>query len=700
MRVFITGLAVLGPAGKDAEELFRSLEQGRRPLRPLSLFTTHGAAPRLVGQLDDFTHGAELPRTHALARVAAAQLSGALTAPPDAVVLGGTTGGMPLSEELLEAGEQDPARYGLHGTGSVALDLARELGCAGHALTVSTACSSGAVALKVGLELIRRGLCRTVLAGGVDALCRLTYHGFRMLKLIDAQGARPLDRDRRGMSVGEAAALLLLRGAEQPPEGALAELRGVGASCDAFHATRPLPDGGGARAAMERALADAGLGADDVDYINLHGTGTAGNDASEAAAVRSLYGEADIPPLSSIKGITGHPLAAAGALEAAAATLCLERGLLPGNVGLEHLDPDLGITPLHVSREDRPGAILSNSFGFGGNNASVLLTQPDYPAPAPAPGISTDLTLEVLAAQCISAVGWTDETLAALVAGRSARGSIPAAALKQGLPPRLIRRLKRLPRMALALAGKLLEGQENQDEPLLPRSIYFATGWGPLSETHDFLVELFASPDDLSSPTDFVGSVHNAPAGQLAMRHGARGINLTATGGVSSLEQALFMAALTATSEDEPLLLLGADEFHPRLTPLLDPGSGEEAAEGAGALLLRRPGPTPTGDEIYIRPLHLGLTGAPLGQGIWGVPAPAVALAGQENEQLQGLCRCVGYSGKVLAHGTTLGAHASASAQAIALAVKMVQQGRYPSVLLLTPGEVMAATAVWRGACP
>ena len=700
MRVFITGLAALGPAGKDAEELFRSLERGRRALAPLSLFPTRGDAPRPVGQLDGFVHAAELPRTHALARAASAQLSGVLRAPPDAVVLGGTTGGMPLSEELLRAGEQDPARYALHATGSVALDLARELGCTGHVLTLSTACSSGAVALKVGLELIRRGLCRTVLAGGVDALCRLTYHGFRMLKLIDAQGARPLDRDRRGMSVGEAAALLLLSGAEEPPEGALAELRGVGASCDAHHATMPLPGGQGARAAMERALADAGLGAGDLDYINLHGTGTAGNDASEAAAVRSLYGDADIPPLSSTKGITGHPLAAAGALEAAACVLCMEGGLLPGNAGLEQVDPDLGLTPLLQSRPGRPEAVLSNSFGFGGNNASVVLTRPDHPPRVPALEISPDLTLEVLAAECLSGAGWMGETLAALDAGRSAMGHICAGTLKQGLPPRLIRRLKRLPRMALALAERLLGGEEGQDKPMTPRSIYFATGWGPLSETHDFLVELFASDEDLSSPTDFVGSVHNAPAGQLAMRHGARGINLTATGGPSSLEQALFMAALTATPEDEPLLLLGADEHHPRLTPLLDPVAGEEAAEGAGALLLRRLGPSPTGDEICVRPLHLGLKCAPLGQGLQGVPAPTVALVNGAGEPLKALRQATGYTGAVLDLGPTLGAHASASAQAVVLALQMVRQGRSPSVLLLTAGEVLAATAIWRGACP
>jgi len=689
MRVFITDLGVLGPAGENVDELFDSLEQGRRSLRRLSLFPTRGDGPRPVAELTDFSWEEEdLPRTHALARAAAAQLV-PLATPPDAVVLGGTTGGMPLSEALLQAGEGDPARYALHGTGTVAQDLARELGCAGPALTVSTACSSGAVALKVGLELIRRGMCRTVLAGGVDALCRLTYHGFRLLKLIDPEGARPLDSGRRGMSVGEAAALLLLTGAEEgTPSGALAELRGVGASCDAHHATMPLPGGEGARQAMERALSDAELGAGELDYINLHGTGTAGNDASEAAAVRGLYGEGAAPPLSSTKGITGHPLAAAGALEAAACALCLDRGLLPGNAGLRELDPELGVDPLRLSVGAAPRSLLSNSFGFGGNNAAVVMSRPGHRS-APTVAGGQDLTLEVLASDCLSAAGHAEQTLAALREGRAATGVIPVAALKEGLPPRLIRRLKRLPRMALALARSLLEAG---DDELVPGSIYFGTGWGPLSETHDFLMELFDSDEDLSSPTDFVGSVHNAPAGQLAMRYKARGINLTATGGASSFEQCLFMAGLTATSADEPLLLLGADEHHPRLAPLLDPAAGAEEAEGGGAMLARR-GAGEGG--VLVRPIRLGLQAGTME----GIPSPDLALAGAEGEQLQALMRATGYQGEVLRTGPTLGRHASASAQTVALGVRLAQQGQR-SVLVFTGGDLPAATAIWRRGDP
>ena len=692
MRVFITGVAHLGAAGKDPEALLGALRRGDRGIGALTLFATSARADaaRPVAEVPGFDHDPVLPRTHALARAAAAQLT--LAAPPDAVVLGGTTGGMPLSESLLAAGETDPPRYALHGTGTVALDLAGALGCAGPVLTVSTACSSGALAIKVGLELIRRGLCRTVLAGGVDALCRLTYHGFRLLKLIDPQGARPLDVDRRGMSVGEAAALLLLEGSTgAPPDEALAELRGVGASCDAHHATMPLPGGEGAQLAMQRALADAGCAPGDVAYINLHGTGTAGNDASEAAAVHALYPAGDAPPLSSTKGITGHPLAAAGAVEAVASTLCLRESLLPGNAGLQTLDPSLDLQPVVQTRSGDPALILSNSFGFGGNNASVALARVGHVARAPAALLPAALDLEVLGAACLSAAGGLDETMASLEAARPIVGTIPAATLKGALPPRLIRRLKRLPRMALCLSAALLGDDPGER---CPRSVFFGTGWGPLSETYDFLRELFSSDEDLSSPTDFVGSVHNAPAGQLAMRHGARGTNLTATGGPSSFEQALLLAALTVTPDDEPALLLGADEHHPTLSPLLE---GHAApAEGGGALLVRRPGPSGADGRLLIRPLCLGPEPAARLATLDDVPRPTLALAGP-GPGLRELRAAVGYAGEVLFHEPVLGRHASASALAAALAVELVQGGRHGAVLLLTPGAPPAASVIWRG---
>jgi len=188
------------------------------------------------------------------------------------VVVGTTTGGMLTTEELLKELVRDPDAYRFHSPASVAEDIAEQCGCRGPVLTVSTACSSGAVAIKIALELIRSGKARRVLAGGADALCRLIYYGFNSLQLIDPMGARPLDRDRRGMTVAEGAAMLLLEGGDS--RNSAVEILGAGLSCDAFHPTAPHPEGKGALAAMRFALRDAGLTHADIGYINLHGTET------------------------------------------------------------------------------------------------------------------------------------------------------------------------------------------------------------------------------------------------------------------------------------------------------------------------------------------------------------------------------------------------------------------------------------------
>ena len=294
-------------------------------------------------------------------------------AAPDLIVVGTTTAGMHTTERLLNAGTLDPQAYRRHAAGSVAEDLAARYGCSGPVLTVSTACSSGAVAIKIALEMLRAGAARRALVGGADSLCRLTYYGFNCLQLIDPQGARPLDRERRGMSVAEGAGMLLLT-VDGEPDRALAEVLGAGLSCDAYHPAAPHPEGDGAYAAMAAALADSGVSAAAIDYINLHGTGTPDNDRAEARAVGRLFDART--PVSSIKGATGHSLAAAGAIEAVVAAICIREGLVPANTGLRLRDPEISLAPVTEPRRMRVNTVLSNSFGFGGNNAAVVIGAP------------------------------------------------------------------------------------------------------------------------------------------------------------------------------------------------------------------------------------------------------------------------------------------------------------------------------------
>jgi 3-oxoacyl-(acyl-carrier-protein) synthase len=571
-------MGLICAAGNSPDEVFAALLANKSALAPPKYFKPL-VAPRLpVGEVRLATPQGELPRTHWLARLAAAQAMAGSDGRPDAIVLGITTGGMALTEALLKAGVNDPSVYTRHAVGSVAQDLVDQTGCRGPVLTISTACSSGAVALHLAARLIQHGLCRRVLAGGADSLCRLTYYGFKSLQLIDENGARPLCKDRRGMSVAEGAGLLLLD--DRPPNADDVALLGGGLSCDAFHAAKPHPEGKGAAAAIQAALTDAGLDLGRIDYVSLHGTGTPDNDLAEARALKRTAAGSELPPHSSIKGAVGHSLAAAGAMEAVIAALTVKSGQCPPNTGCSNPDPALGVDLKTRPRNGCVDRVLSNSFGFGGNNAALVIGRTTHPAYSSAP-VGRPFAIRGYAA--LSGQGGTNVTLAALLAGQAVGGCADPAEIDVGLDAGLIRRLKRLPRMALALT--MACGCGPTEAP--PKAIYFGTGWGALSETHDFLDRLFKTEERFPSPMDFIGSVHNAPAGQIALWTGASGNNLTTTCPYGAFEQALLSAQLLQ-NEDESVLLMGVDEAHTHLSPKLDPdvAAGARLADGGGALRL------------------------------------------------------------------------------------------------------------------
>ncbi len=243
-------------------------------------------------------------------------------------------------------------------------------GLKGPAGTVSSACSSGAKVFTSARRLIEAGLIDAAVVGGVDSLCHTTLYGFGSLELLSGQPCRPFDANRNGISIGEAAAFVLLECAPQPaPQGAIL-LLGIGESSDAHHMSSPHPEGLGARMAMEQALASAGVAPAQVDYVNLHGTATRANDTAEARAMDALLPGT---PCSSTKGATGHTLGAAGALEAVICALALRHGLLPGGINTTQVDPALAVDYRLASREQPLRHVLSNAFGFGGSNCSLLL---------------------------------------------------------------------------------------------------------------------------------------------------------------------------------------------------------------------------------------------------------------------------------------------------------------------------------------
>ena len=289
-----------------------------------------------------------------------------------AVVVGTSTSGVLSSEEAYLARGPDGALpdsfdyVHTHDMFSAARYVRAALGLSGPALVVSTACASSAKTLIDAGHLIRMGLCDAAVVGGVDTLCRLTLRGFASLELISPDRCRPCDAARTGISIGEAAGFALLERGDGP-----LHLLGAGATSDGYHMSSPHPDGAGAIGAMRGALAAAGLAAGEIDYVNLHGTATRANDAMEDAAVTAVFGPG--MACSSTKGWSGHTLGACGILGTVIASLAIERGFLPGCLGVQTPDPAFRSRVLERTEHRRVRRVAMNSFGFGGINCTLLL---------------------------------------------------------------------------------------------------------------------------------------------------------------------------------------------------------------------------------------------------------------------------------------------------------------------------------------
>ncbi|MBP2473506.1 3-oxoacyl-[acyl-carrier-protein] synthase II [Crossiella equi] len=403
-RVVVTGYGVLSPLGETWAATWRGLVEGRGGIRALTTVDTTGLPVRFGGELAGFQAGAHLPEplvartgraTH-LALVAAqdalADAGLTLTDAPDrAAVLLGTVGAPTTAvlrshEAFTRRGFKGVHPYAFAGAGVVtgAAEVALHVGAQGPCASLVTACATGATCVGEGMRLIQAGRADVVLAGGAeDSLTRLDIAtaaraGALSRRNDDPAGAsRPFDRARDGFVMSAGAAVLVLESAAHARDRGAevrAELAGYGASTDAFHLAAPQPDGRIAERAVRAALAEARLDPADLGHVNAHGTGTPRNDTTEIRLLRRVFGHR-LPriPVSATKSATGHLLAAAGALEAVLAVQAIRDGVLPPTLNLtdpEH--PDLDLVP-HTARTRRVDSVLSNSFGFGGHNAALLL---------------------------------------------------------------------------------------------------------------------------------------------------------------------------------------------------------------------------------------------------------------------------------------------------------------------------------------
>lgn len=388
----ISRLAIVNCLGRGLRAVANALRERRSGLAPCAFDTV--ALDTYVGQvegLDEYRVDAGLAaydcRNNRLAQLALEQdgFPEAVARARDAygarrigVFLGTSTSGM-LETELAYR-RRDPQTGALpadyryaetHNTFSLADFVQRYLQLQGPAFVVSTACSSTAKVFGSAARMMAAGIIDAAVVGGADSLCLTTLYGFHSLGLVSSAPCRPFDAARDGISIGEGAGFALLERAEGSPARGAFMLLGVGESCDAYHMSAPHPDGAGARLAMQRALESAGLAPVDIAYINLHGTATRSNDASEDKAVVDVFGPAT--PCSSTKGWTGHLLGAAGVTEAIISILAMEGDLLPGSLQTKELDPALRCDYQLENREARLARVVSNSFGFGGSNCSLVL---------------------------------------------------------------------------------------------------------------------------------------------------------------------------------------------------------------------------------------------------------------------------------------------------------------------------------------
>ena len=388
-RVAVTALGIVSPLGLGLGETLGALREGRDCVSAVTAFPTEKCRAKSAGQVaalgDDGTrqsrrlHRASHMMIHALRELRAGDAAFA----PECMVLGTTSGGMSYGEQFYRSQvertrpHERAAWLANYSSQKPALDAMQAGGFCVPVQIIANACASGTNALGHAFRLVRAGLRERVICGGYDAISELVFVGFDSLQASTTDKVRPFDKARTGLVLGEGAALLALEEWESAVRrGApiLAEITGYGISTDNHHLTQPHPSGIGPEMAMQRALADAGLSPGEVDYINAHGTATPFNDASEGAAIAKIFGAR--VPVSSTKGMMGHSLGAAGAIEGVFSVLALRHQFLPPNIHYREPDPAWALDIVaNVAREARVGCVVSNSFGFGGTNASIVIEE-------------------------------------------------------------------------------------------------------------------------------------------------------------------------------------------------------------------------------------------------------------------------------------------------------------------------------------
>lgn len=453
------------------------------------------------------------------------------------VLINGTTvGGMDITEQYFDTFAESDEYLGClrtHDCGSCTQMIAERFGFFDDSTTISTACSSAANALILGANLIKAGEADIVVAGGCEALTRFHLNGFNSLMILDDEPCKPFDENRAGLNLGEGAAFVVLESEElarQRNASIHAYLTGYGNACDAFHQTATSDNGQGAFLAMKDALEMAHLSPEEIDYVNAHGTGTPNNDQTESAALKRIF-ENNMPKVSSTKSFTGHTTSASGSIEVVICLLAMNNAFVPANIGWKN-PMDNGIIPTMGVEECELKHVMCNSFGFGGNDSSIILSSK--------PSFDTTPTFHVDGEICeLSRVEITNEE--------------QLCDLRNYVKPLEIRRMGKIIKSSLLSSLKVLE----QAGIECPDAIITATSLGCLENSESLLVQLHEEGEVMLKPTYFMQSTHNTISSNIAIHTKCHGYNMTYTHGDQSLEWALRDARMLLRSGKVRSVLVG-----------------------------------------------------------------------------------------------------------------------------------------------
>lgn len=551
--IVITGSGIVSAIGLDKESVYQSLLSCQSGIAlPAILKTNHKDIP--VGEvkmsneemksllnIDDlYVNRTTLLGMMAVDQaIAEARLAGVSKKSCRVVLVSGTTvGGMDVTESYFSSmlTSEDHMKCMLtHDCGNSTRLLAERYNFIQDYTTVSTACSSAANAIMLAANLIKSGQADIAIAGGTEALSKFHLNGFNSLMILDKENCRPFDDTRAGLNLGEGAGFVVLESKETAiKRGAdiQAYLAGYGNACDAYHQTASSPDGEGAYQAMSQALSMSGLKTEDIDYINAHGTGTPNNDESESAAIFRLFGD-DVPAISSTKSFTGHTTSASGGIEAVICLLALQHSFLPANLGWSNQMTN-GVTPTLGEENRELNHVMCNSFGFGGNDSSFILSKHET---SYIPTTFADGEIKVVSRVEIESVA-------------------ELSRIKEYLKPMEIRRMGPLMRSTLLSSLEALKqaGIERPD------AIVTGTMLGCIDNSEKLLREMVATDEATTSPTLFMQSTHNTIGSAIAIQLGCHGYNTTYTQAEYSLDWCMRDAELLLRSGTAKTVLVGCHD--------------------------------------------------------------------------------------------------------------------------------------------